>query len=356
MKKSIYSLKAFAFLGIFLLHSKFYIEWATLGVCIFFVVSGFLLTLRHDDNFKYAGWGQAIRFAWDHIKRIYPLHIITMLMVLPLDFILMLRNNTTIKGIIEMFRNIVLNILLLQSWWPDTSVNVSLNGVAWYLSSIAFCYCLFPIIRRHISTKKTTYLIITMFIVFVLQLIVSLIAVSNNITDSVYRWLTYDAPFFRLGDFYIGCVVALLVQRKDNHTYNGILLRSFFELLTVCISLIVVCWDHYSSHDTIIGRVLGNWTTLYIPIACAMVYFAYEGTGIIFGKMLMTPLLVFVGKNSSYYFLLHYVLCKWIFNVLLYFRVQFSPWIMAGGLLLATVLLGNLYCRIERKVSLSKTR
>ena len=61
--ESLQALRALAFLGIFLLHVGCGVEWATLGVACFFVLSGFLLVnsyrgkeleLSIFNNFKFS--------------------------------------------------------------------------------------------------------------------------------------------------------------------------------------------------------------------------------------------------------------------------------------------------------------
>ena len=46
--ESIQALRALAFLGIFFAHSHFFISWSALGVCVFFVMSGFALCIHLD--------------------------------------------------------------------------------------------------------------------------------------------------------------------------------------------------------------------------------------------------------------------------------------------------------------------
>lgn len=69
-------------------------------------------------------------------------------------------NDISVKSLFEFGRNIILQLFLLQSWYPDAGVNVSLNGVAWYLSTATFLYFMFPYIMmliKKIYEKKFYY-------------------------------------------------------------------------------------------------------------------------------------------------------------------------------------------------------
>lgn len=53
--ESLTSLRGIAFIGIFFLHANFYFQWATIGVSIFFVLSGFLLSYKYF--YSNTAWG-----------------------------------------------------------------------------------------------------------------------------------------------------------------------------------------------------------------------------------------------------------------------------------------------------------
>lgn len=53
--QSIVALRAFAFIGIFLLHAGCSINWSNFGVAIFFILSGFLLALNHMESETWGG-------------------------------------------------------------------------------------------------------------------------------------------------------------------------------------------------------------------------------------------------------------------------------------------------------------
>ncbi len=104
------------------------------GVSFFFILSGFVLawTARPRDTAP-AFWRR--RFA-----RVYPLHLVTALLVLALAWTILPRGAR--PGPFAF----VTNLLLVQSWSGAHSVYQSLNTVSWSLACEAFFYALFPLL------------------------------------------------------------------------------------------------------------------------------------------------------------------------------------------------------------------
>lgn len=55
------------------------------------------------------------------------------------------------------FVPIALNALLLQSWFYNTNILHSFNGITWYLSDAVFLYFLFPYVENWIRKKCGVY-------------------------------------------------------------------------------------------------------------------------------------------------------------------------------------------------------
>lgn len=118
----------------------------------------------------------------------------------------------------------VLNVTLLQTWFPHNSINQSLNGVAWYLSVSAFLYFSFPWLEGRIkrSNKKLLIQLLTFFTVEISFTYVTLLVTS--LESPVYIWPRYYFPVFRIGDYYAGCIMYKLLytdiecRRKCNST------------------------------------------------------------------------------------------------------------------------------------------
>lgn len=77
-------LRAFAFLGIFLSHTETikHFEFGAWGVSVFIILSGFLMYYNHYDDKYDISIGESLKFSLKRIKKLYPLHIFTMLLAL----------------------------------------------------------------------------------------------------------------------------------------------------------------------------------------------------------------------------------------------------------------------------------
>lgn len=256
----------------------------------------------------------------------------------------------SIRNWIGLGRNIILNTFLLQSWYPNAAVNVSLNGVAWYLSAAAFHYFMFPYIIEKIRKlrKKKWRQHATIILILILQMIISAIALKIDSSWGFYRWIAYDMPFFRMGDFLAGCIVGLMyLERKEISKSATANICEMF-ILTVCIG--ITFWDNKSEHTNFISQIFNNWTTIYIPLAVAVVYFFAVKRGIITRTLSNGICFKIIGKKSSGYSLIHYIVIQYVNRIVGHMCLQVPP--MAVGILelALTVLFFEFYHKIEPKL------
>ena len=84
---SLQAVRALAFLGIFLSHSDItaFSSGGAWGVSVFLILSGFLMYYSYygDNRVQNLGLKYSIRFGISKIKKLYPLHIVTMISALP---------------------------------------------------------------------------------------------------------------------------------------------------------------------------------------------------------------------------------------------------------------------------------
>ena len=115
------------------------------GVNLFFVLSGFVLAYAYVEDGKMTT--SAGRFWRARFARIYPMHLIGVLLALPLFVLGSLANH--VQGVAiakEGAKELALSALLVQAWVPAHVLD--LNGPSWSLSVEAFFYALFPLLVR----------------------------------------------------------------------------------------------------------------------------------------------------------------------------------------------------------------
>jgi len=116
-----------------------YFNAGVVGVSFFFVLSGFILTYNYADSFR-DGVSTATykRFVWDRLTKIYPVHFLTLLIVLPIAIFS--------PQLPLDWRAVPVHMLLLQCFWPFTKPTFYnyLNVPSWSISCEWFFYLLAP--------------------------------------------------------------------------------------------------------------------------------------------------------------------------------------------------------------------
>ena len=239
------------------------------GVAFFFILSGFVCSL---------GYGQRIRegairygdFIWKRLKKLYPLHLLCLLF-----FLLVSQTTLDLK--------VMTNALLLQSWVPDPEWYFSCNKVSWFLSSLLFCYVVFPFVYRHLSRYLT------------LAVLLAYAAICWLIPYDQVNAVLYVFPLVRFVDFYLGMLLCRLYERKP-----GMDVRSWMEVLLVV--LLFVALTVYPFMDAKLRNAPLFWLVL-LPL---ILVFAQE-SGVV-SRLLKSRPMFFLGSLTMPLFLTHQIL------------------------------------------------
>lgn len=282
------------------------------GVSVFLVLSGFLMVNSYWLKEKQPVFGVA--FAYQKIKRLYPLHIATMLCAALLRVYSILIGNETYP---KLLLDIALHSVLIQIWIPNGRYYSTLNGVSWYLCACAFAYFCFPIILKKIrkadSRKKVLGWLTCLIIMEIL--ISGLASFIGNPEQNAFlsvQWMTYYCPLSRLVDFSIGCCIGYLyIHRtesgKTRHIY------SLFEGI-VC-AMIVLSWYVYANRIIPLGGESVRYSLLFIGSTSALIWLIAVNRGVL-ATILSNQLLCWIGGISPYAFLIHSVVIKYVQVVL----------------------------------------
>lgn len=346
---SLQSLRALAFLGIFLLHAGCVYDWAVLGVSVFFVMSGFLMVYSYYDKALSISIKDAFLFSIKKIKALYPLHIITMLLAVirPAAYIV---QNKAYFAIGELVKNIIYNIFLIQTWVPNVGVNVSLNGVAWYLSVCLFLYFIFPYLLWMIKKIDNQVLLIVIALLYwVIMYFIGYITIDRYGLDGrLFTWATYCFPIYRLGDFFAGCVAGYCFLRDETSDVS-VISATVAEVATVMLCGIFIVFSAQPQQLKAIRVLTENWTLCLIPLAVLLVLMFARCEGLL-TKVLNNKCLVWLGDLSAYLFLIHYFVTQNIKTEIANRFIQlntFTAWLLILFELVATIVLSVCYRKIE---------
>lgn len=309
---SLQGLRALAFAGIFTSHTGL-TNLGPWGVSCFLVLSGFLMYYNH-------GLGGAqdsssvkdnIVFAIRRVKALYPLHCVTFIITLIVH--LDEQKLDSVRHIVIWVLKALANILLLQSCFPKSEFYFSFNTVSWYLSTSVILYFAFPYIRRLINRIKIKHEIMIQFVIVIaIQSTVSvlLLIFSNQInrvpmiiSDDLTKYVTYICPLYRMGDFYIGCLLGYVFL------HNGFDIKINKKIVNgiEVLSLTVIGLLHliYNKQVGFFGTDAFRYTLLYTLDAMLLVYIIGLRKGFLSKYVLSSRIMVLIGDLSGYAFLIH---------------------------------------------------
>lgn len=226
-------LKAIALLIIFYWHSGLPRPGCDLGArcCeFFFVASGFLTGYRYFHSEFPSSIKEYFKYFAKKVISFWPLHCFCLLAVILITFSIPLNLNE--------LKLLLINLFLFQSWFNDSGIFFSYNGVSWFLSSILFCYLIAPLViksarKKHISTP--------MFLLCAVVRLAWEFAQNKNLMPFDVPFHVY--PLVRLLEFCMGLYIVPLFFGISERT-AGKKNRIVFTLIEVVslagvISLIV---------------------------------------------------------------------------------------------------------------------
>lgn len=179
------------------------------GVTLFFVLSGFVLTINYFDKFPRLNFEGIKDFYVARIARIYPLYLVVLIGY----------------GVVFRFDELTVvaqHVFLVQAWSSNSDVSYAMNGPGWSLGVEAFFYLVFPLaiyFSRPMLLQKgraEALLVLCLTGIFMAALafeLTDLGGLPENDPNSMWRWL-YRNPVARLGDFFAGIALAAIYIKQ----------------------------------------------------------------------------------------------------------------------------------------------
>jgi peptidoglycan/LPS O-acetylase OafA/YrhL len=181
------------------------------GVTVFFVLSGFVLTLNYAPRFRDGLGPAALRdYVVARVARVYPLYLFVLLWSATPELL-------ATGAAPRLWQH----ALALQAWDPSLEVAYAYNSPGWSLSVEFFLYACFPLLvpaLARIDRSATASCAAGVAVVALLGLATLWFAAGPARgppwadPDSAHRWL-YRSPVTRLGDFALGMLTARVYVR-----------------------------------------------------------------------------------------------------------------------------------------------
>lgn len=255
-----------------------------LGVDLFFVLSGFILTHTYLEQSYQPNLRSYGRFLWLRLARIYPLHLATLL------FLAVAVSVATIKGfelnMAERFgaADFVRNLFLVHAW--GMADDLSWNIPSWSISAEWFAYLCFPLLLPLIARTRSRVAIIA-----VSTLMYALLLGFFAVIGCTPKTLPNEGAIVRImTQFVVGCLLYRFYQVTPGRQW-----------VWQCIA--------YACIAGIVGYFIYRPATEYISLApaplCAVLVLALARANGPLATFLASPMMLFWGEASYALYMTH---------------------------------------------------
>lgn len=280
-----------------------------IGVSIFFVLSGFLITYRYYNNFHLtADWFK--RYLKNRVARIYPMY--ALLTICAFGYYFITKDQSITKGYDNPIGLLILNITFIRGFFYqfwDTGI-----AQGWSLTVEECFYFSAPFIF-FLAKKYNRF--------YIQPVILTAFAVAMTLVFSHVNWHGFfgNFPFVmlftffgRCFEFFVGVQLARIVLSKGfnrtnkiPYTYLGFVLM-FVCVLGMALQPIPKGWS--AGVESPVGIILNNY---FLCLAVALFFYGLLTEHTAFKNLLAKPFVELLGKSSYIFYLIH---LGWLYNLL----------------------------------------
>ena len=330
---SLQGLRAILFVLIFSFHtsmirniseSSIYLNFikgggGTEAVAFFFVLSGFVEALHQRKEVP--SIKKIRRLCIAKVKKFYGVHVFFLLAVIPTMIV------SVVKAPLQAVGRMIINLLLLQSWFPDEQIWLSYNSVTWFISTLAFLFLFIIPMHRisdHLEQKWPTggFYCGLLVIIWVLDFMLEMLLLKRNASNIKYYLYAFPpsrqfdyVSGFKLGRFFI-CHKKYVIGEKS---------ATFLEIVSLIIIIgYLLIFPYVSDYF--------SRSMMYLPGSVLVIYVFAIGKGKV-SRFFSSPFMVAAGNNSLYYMMSHQVViryCSLIHKNLLKINVHSSELVWAS--------------------------
>lgn len=259
-RKDIDGIRAIAVLSVLFFHAfPNFLKGGFVGVDIFFVISGFLISniILSQNKTQSFSW---INFYIKRIKRIFPSLIVLLIFLITIGYFFLFSEEYKLLGKHILMSSIFSNnfLLLKETGYFDISSHFKPLLHLWSLGIEEQFYIIWPIII-FIGYQYRQSIFVWMILITTASFLINLILVKHASNSAFYL------PFSRIWELSIGGITAYLYQ---NHSSLTIRLYKRNIISLISFSLIIFCILYFNQ-----SILYPSWYALLPTIATALLIF-----------------------------------------------------------------------------------
>ena len=201
---------------------KIFYNYGYLGVYVFFCISGFIFSWKYRETISNKTFSGK-KFFIARFARLYPLHLLTLILVAVLQLLYFGINNDYFMYKNNDLYHFILQLFMAHDW--GLQKGVSFNAPTWSISVEILVYALFFLILRYVSKS---------ILINIILIIACLAAKKFNIPYSTHAIVSCVALF------YIGGISAIILKAIGNTKY-----KFFFNIISIftIIFVPIIIWQ-----------------------------------------------------------------------------------------------------------------
>ena len=178
----------------------------SLCVSFCFVYSGFFTAMHHRFGPEY-GFKSHVRFMWNKLARLYPLHVLAIVLCI-------ITTMATGESTGPSFKVLLAHFTLLSPWIPVAGFYFGVNPVAWFVCDLFFLYLMAPLVVRFLRKIPVLWQVVLIVALLVAEYFLGYsIDIKEHLGDGIIgAYYYYEFPPCRLLDFGAGIILYNLTQ------------------------------------------------------------------------------------------------------------------------------------------------
>lgn len=312
---------------------RVYYDGGPMGVEYFIVLSGFVLCAGYELRIEKSKINYK-NFMLRRLIRIYPLHLGSFLLWAVVAY----------KFTDYLASEILPNLFLIQSWFPDQYVFYGCNTPSWCLSTLLFCYLMFPLMIRFYERRPRLF--IALWGVLMVGYVVFLSTEAWRMDEGDQAWLTRVIPPVRLLDFVLGMLLWQLFASLRKTDFAAKMRAWSYAAKTAAECLPVVLYLMAAYVASGLSYTWVSQSVWWIPtLAAILVFSLLDKAGGVLSRLFDSKALVAFGNASFCFYLLHMPVIGGLHRSLVFIGIDLDNAQLFVATLLTTAVVSMLVSR-----------